>query len=164
MPVRERAEEHLSRRVLGSVFFRHGQIDPSCVIDQKEFELVMSFVEEMYCAVIDLIDWNRIVLEAASRCSRLQEEDPDHLKGKKETEAAHEFAGEKMGVTFCPDCLHQQLLTYEKDDPSAEIDRPDGPPARFHITEELTREFANYLIHRKAAFDQHRKENPDGDR
>jgi hypothetical protein len=102
MPVRRRAVEFLGYEVHGGLQFdgRNG----SCVtIPTEEFEAGHDAADELWCRLVEHVDWSRALLDAAGRHIRHLE----RLDEGEDTSRSDLFPSDLFG---CGECLRDALL------------------------------------------------------
>lgn len=114
MPERIEATHKLAEHMLGGpVWFHYGEVDPdqpmreSALVSREPITLTQNIwektygeAEAMYTLIVNKIDWQRILIEAAGRHLRASEEDENHRHA--------------LFDDVCGDCLRDALLATER--------------------------------------------------
>lgn len=106
MPVATKAAAALARHITGGLAFNSvedvaylGPLGNRTTVPREKYD---EFWHGAYAALIESIDWNRVLIEATSTHLRAQRDDPLHA------EDAYDDA-------LCPDCLRLALLARDRD-------------------------------------------------
>lgn len=165
MPVREKAEVEVLPMFMGRMHESMGQTLGAHALTEEEFWNGCDFVNELYVALIEGIDFNRVILEAGGMCSKKQDEDPDH-QPKVQALYKHDSLIEdhnpefNMEMSFCADCFRLCILRMQKHEVMHQADvegtLPDerAPALPWPMPEDLAERMAELLKERKERWDK----------
>jgi hypothetical protein len=163
MPVRDKAEMDVLPMFAGELHRTMGQVVGAAGLTEDEFWDVSDFVSELFVAIFQAVDYNRVILEASGMCAEKQAADPDH-KPKVEARYKHASLIEghnpdfNLGVEFCADCFRLCILRIEKwrvmeDEDVAKTLPEDHAPEDFKLPLRLAKQFAWWCAKRKKVWD-----------
>jgi hypothetical protein len=163
MPVRDKAEVDILPMFVGELHKTMGQVVGAMGLTEEEFWDVSDFVSELFIAIFNSVDYNRVILEASGMCSEKQAGDEDH-KPKIEARYKHASLIEEhnpefnLGVEFCADCFRLCILRIEKwrvmrDEDVAKTLPEDHAPEGFQLPLQLAKQFASWCAKRKKSWE-----------
>jgi hypothetical protein len=141
MPVRAKAEEFLSRKLIGGQWYIHGEVQS---MPQPDYDAVQEYVQEIFSHLVEHIDWNRVLIEA-SILHTTREGDDDN-------EEHNEKASPMDDI--CPQCLRDALLMYDRpiadrDWKAVETPVSEYPPRPWSLPKELVPMMAAFVRARR---------------
>lgn len=119
MPVREKAEMAVAPMLAGTPSESMGQIIGAAALTSDQFWDVCDFINELFVALIEGTDFNRVILEASGLCSQKQDADPEHKPAvralyKHDSLIEGHNPDYNMEVSFCADCFRLCILRMDK--------------------------------------------------
>lgn len=159
MPVRDKAEVDVLPMFAGELHKTMGQVVGAAGLTDEEYWDVSDFVSELFVAMFQSVDFNRVILEASGMCAEKEAADPDH-KPHVAARYAHSSLIEEpnpdfnLGVEFCADCFRLCILRVQKwrvmEDSDIEDTLPeDHAPENFQLPLRLAKQFAWWCAKRK---------------
>lgn len=162
MPVRDKAEVEVLPMLAGRLRSTMGQIVGASALGEEDFYNVSDFLNELFVAVFEAVDFNRVILEAGGMCTEKQDADPDH-KPTIQARYKHDSLIEdhnpdyNLGLEFCADCFRLCILRVDKwrvmEQADVEETLPeDHAPEGFELPEELVEQLASWCAKRKESW------------
>jgi hypothetical protein len=163
VPVREKAEVDVLPLLAGKLHESMGHTLGAYALSEEQFWDVCDFVNELYVAVIEAVDFNRVILEAGAMCGEKQAADKDHLPAARQRHyGLHRDdsmfgEGEGMQMEFCADCFRLCALRMEKhrvmEQEDVETTLPDehARPG-WRLPDKLAVELADWVKRRREAY------------
>jgi hypothetical protein len=105
MPVRDRIATMLTEDVVGVQWWNNAAGRRCVTMPTQSYDSLHEAVDTLYERIVDAIDWNRVLLEAASRHFDLVRLGTHGKAGRDLSDLFEE--------TLCPDCLREALLADE---------------------------------------------------